>query len=93
MSNTTLSPQNMEAMMMAALAGSVVDPTQFNQTDAGNALLFVAMHKEDIRYIEAWRTWAHWNGKRWELEVRHRTFASCPEGDRAHVRMGRHASG
>jgi len=54
--------------MMAALAGSVVDPTQFRQTDAGNALLFVEMNKEDIRYIEAWRTWAHWNGKRWELK-------------------------
>ena len=51
-----------------ALAGSVVDPTQFKQTDAGNALLFTAMYKDDIRYIEAWRTWAHWNGKRWELK-------------------------
>jgi hypothetical protein len=29
--------------MIAALAGSVVDPTQSKQTDAGNALLFVAM--------------------------------------------------
>ena len=67
MSNTALAPQNMEATMMAALAGSVVDPTLFKQTDAGNALLFVAMYKEDIRYIEAWRTWAYWNGKRWDL--------------------------
>ncbi len=68
MSNAALSPQDMQATMMAALAGSVVDPTQFQQTDAGNALLFVAMNKEDIRYIEAWRAWAHWNGKRWQLK-------------------------
>jgi putative DNA primase/helicase len=54
--------------MMAALGGAVVDPMQFKRTDAGNALLFVAMYKEDIRYVEAWRTWAHWNGKRWELK-------------------------
>jgi putative DNA primase/helicase len=67
MSNTAPSPQDMEATMMEALAGSVVDPMQFKQTDAGNALLFVAMYKEDIRYIETWRTWAHWNGKQWEL--------------------------
>lgn len=65
--NTALAPQNMEATMIAALAGPAVDPTQFNQTDAGNALLFVAMYKEDIRYVEAWRTWAQWNGKRWEI--------------------------
>ena len=25
------------------------------------------MYREDIRYIEPWRTWAYWNGKRWEL--------------------------
>jgi putative DNA primase/helicase len=68
MSNAALSPQDLQATMMAAIAGSVVDPTQFKQTDAGNALLFVAMYKGDIRYIEAWRTWAHWNGKRWELK-------------------------
>ena len=68
MSNAALSPQDIQATMIAALDGAVVDPTQFNQTDAGNALLFVAMYKEDIRYVEAWRTWAHWNGKRWALK-------------------------
>src|SRR5262245_27447462 len=68
MSNPALGAQDLEATMMAALAGSVVDPTQFKQTNAGNALLFTAMYKDDIRYIEAWRTWAHWNGQRWELK-------------------------
>jgi len=67
MNNSSPSAQDLQATMMAALTGSVVDPTQFRQTDAGNALLFVAMYKEDIRYIEAWRTWTQWNGKRWEI--------------------------
>ena len=67
MSNAALNAGNTQAKMLAALAGSVADPTNFRQTDAGNALLFVAIYKEDIRYIEAWRMWAHWSGQRWEL--------------------------
>ena len=61
------SASNMQAKMMAALNGAVVDPTPFRSTDAGNALLFAAMHEADIRYVEPWRTWAVWNGLRWEL--------------------------
>ena len=61
------SASNMQAKMLAALNGAVVDPTQFLSTDAGNALLFAAMHKENVRYIEPWRTWAVWNGQRWEI--------------------------
>ena len=53
--------------MLAAMAGSIVDPTGFLQTDAGNALLFVAMFREEIRYVEAWKLWAQWNERRWEL--------------------------
>jgi putative DNA primase/helicase len=68
MSTAALGAEALQATMMAALAGSVVDPMPFERTDAGNALLFVAMYKGDIRYIEAWRTWACWNGKRWELK-------------------------
>ena len=56
------SASNMQAKMMAALNGAVVDPTPFRSTDAGNALLFAAMHEADIRYVEPWRTWAVWNG-------------------------------
>jgi putative DNA primase/helicase len=29
--------------------------------------VFAAMHEADIRYVEPWRTWAVWNGLRWEL--------------------------
>lgn len=60
---------DLEAMIMAAIAGSgsgaTVDATQFRQTDAGNALLFVAMFGDDLRYIEVWHAWMLWNGERW----------------------------
>ena len=42
-----------------------VDPTRFRWTDAGNALLFVALFKENIRYVEKWRLWLAWDGRRW----------------------------
>lgn len=41
------------------------DPTRFRWTDAGNGLLFVALFKKDIRYIEAWKAWIVWDGSRW----------------------------
>jgi putative DNA primase/helicase len=42
-----------------------VDPTRFRQTDAGNGLLFVELFKENIRYVEPWKLWIRWDGKRW----------------------------
>lgn len=58
-----------EDEMLAALAGTgagqSLDPTQYRQTDAGNADLFVAMFGEDLRYVEIWRTWLVWDGSRW----------------------------
>ncbi len=42
-----------------------VDPAQFRPTDAGNALLFVDLFKRDLRYVEKWKAWLVWNGKRW----------------------------
>jgi putative DNA primase/helicase len=42
-----------------------VDPTQFRQTDAGNALLFVELFKMNIRYVERWKRWLVWDGNRW----------------------------
>jgi D5 N terminal like len=67
MGNAVINAADTQAQMMAALAGAVVDPTEFRQTDAGNALLFVEMYGDDLRYVEAWRSWAHWNGSRWEI--------------------------
>ncbi len=62
-----LNASDIQAEMVAALAGSVVDPTKFRQTDAGNALLFIEMFGDDLRYVEAWRSWAHWNASRWDI--------------------------
>jgi putative DNA primase/helicase len=55
-----------DAELMAALDGPDVDPTLFLRTDAGNALLFVALVQENVRYIEPWQAWIVWNGRRWE---------------------------
>lgn len=42
-----------------------VDPTRFLPTDAGNALFFVELFKENIRWVEKWKVWFVWDGKRW----------------------------
>ncbi|WP_330083306.1 phage/plasmid primase, P4 family [Methylocystis iwaonis] len=66
-STDTTVANDLEAEILAAIAGSgaTVDPTQFRQTDAGNAQLFVGMFGKDLRYVEAWRRWMFWNGLRW----------------------------
>ena len=53
--------------LMAALEGPDVDPIQFPWTDAGNALLFVAMFGENVRYVEPWKNWLVWDGARWVI--------------------------
>lgn len=70
MSEATTCPQDAvtaEEVMLSAADGSGLDPALYQLTDAGNALIFVATHMEDLRYIEAWRSWARWNGRRWEV--------------------------
>lgn len=37
-------------------------------SDAGNALRFVAMHRERLRYCAAWMTWLVWDGRRWRRD-------------------------
>jgi putative DNA primase/helicase len=57
-----------QAKVVAAAQGagpSAVDPTQFRQTDVGNAALLVAMFGEDLRYVDLWRTWMWWDAQRW----------------------------
>ncbi len=68
MTETELHFGKEEAALLAALDGHGVDPTEFLYTDAGNALLFVTINEADIRYVEAWRSWAFWNGLRWEMQ-------------------------
>jgi putative DNA primase/helicase len=33
--------------------------------DTGNALRFLALHRNDVRYCHAFRSWFHWDGRRW----------------------------
>ena len=38
--------------------------------DMYNAELFVEDHGEDVHYVEAWRAWLVWTGRRWERDER-----------------------
>lgn len=68
-------------------------------TDAANGERLVALFGDDFRYVSELKSWAHWNGHRWEIsqtiEGRIRQYAKesamelqrkagvCPEPDRA----------
>jgi putative DNA primase/helicase len=66
MTDAAAAEEAMLDAMEGSGSGAGVDPTPFRQTDAGNALLFVATYKADLRYVEPSRSWMHWNGRRWE---------------------------
>jgi len=34
-------------------------------TDLGNARRLIALHGADLRYVQAWRSWLVWDGRRW----------------------------
>jgi D5 N terminal like/Bifunctional DNA primase/polymerase, N-terminal len=38
-------------------------------TDAGNAERFAGQHREDVRYVYAWRCWLFWDGTRWRRDA------------------------
>ena len=58
-------PPSLTEAMRAALDASKVDPTGYELTDAGNALLFAALFSRDLKYVEAWGSWAFWNCWAW----------------------------
>jgi P4 family phage/plasmid primase-like protien len=47
------------------LPNPTVNPLRYRRTDAGNGLLFAALYKTNIRYVEAFKAWIAWNGRRW----------------------------
>lgn len=53
-------PQSTAAV---ALASSPVERSKY--TDQANAERFFAAHKHDVRWVEAWRKWYYFDGKRW----------------------------
>jgi putative DNA primase/helicase len=42
-----------------------VDFSRRLRTDANNALIFVDLFVENLRFVEAWRCWLVWDGTRW----------------------------
>lgn len=38
-------------------------------TDLGNARRLVAEYGEDLRYVEQWKSWLAWDGRRWERSL------------------------
>jgi len=54
-----------EAQEDAGSAMPTRQPEAYPMTDVGNAEHFVAVYGENLRYIEAWKAWLVWDGKRW----------------------------
>lgn len=48
------------------------DPLPLALSEVGIAAEFVALHKDDFRYVADWKRWVVWNGERWELENKKR---------------------
>ena len=76
----------------------------YNLSDTGNALRFVAQHKENIRYCHEYRQWYLWDTLRWRpdrtCQIRKRAqdtvvsiFEQCTQSidDEERKRLARHA--
>jgi putative DNA primase/helicase len=46
-----------------------VSSDHFKYTDTANADQLVAQHGDDLRYCNAWATWLHWDGSRWQRDL------------------------
>ena len=46
-------------------------------SDDSIALKFAAKHHEDLRYVDAWGKWLHWDGSRWRWDKVLGTFAQA----------------
>ena len=52
-----------EAALPAPKSG--IDFSRYERTDAGNALAFLDLFGENLRFIEKWGCWIVWDGARW----------------------------
>jgi hypothetical protein len=41
------------------------NPGEPNLTDRGNGMRLARAHADSIRWVDPWRRWLHWDGKRW----------------------------
>jgi len=48
-------------------------------TEMGNALRFVARHRDMVRYVPAWKRWLVWDGTRWAVDHLNRTMVLAKE--------------
>lgn len=64
--------------MTATATAEKVNPTKktmvvieggHNLSDMGNALRFVDMHGENVRYCYPWESWVIWDGQRWQRDT------------------------
>jgi putative DNA primase/helicase len=65
-------PAGFAAAWQAALAAATPPgppaPAIAPLTDAGNAERFAAQHRQEARYVPAWRAWLTWDGRRWKRD-------------------------
>lgn len=47
---------------------TVTEPDTYTRTDDGNALRFADAYRHSFKYIPERKTWAHWDGHKWDLE-------------------------
>lgn len=52
-----------EVALLAPKSG--IDFAGYARTDAGNALAFLDLFGENLRFIEKWGCWIVWDGARW----------------------------
>lgn len=45
------------------------DELSLGLTDAGNADRLIERHGADLRYVEEWKKWLAWDGRRWNCEM------------------------
>ncbi|WP_461004695.1 phage/plasmid primase, P4 family [Trueperella pyogenes] len=47
---------------------TVTEPDTYTRTDDGNALRFADAYRHSFKYIPERKTWAHWDGHKWDIE-------------------------
>lgn len=63
-------PNTESVSLVGALAGRVYEGFKPTYTDIGNGERFARQHSERARYVEAWKSWVVFDGKRWAPSVK-----------------------
>ena len=65
-------PKRVNGGAQGAVDKDLVTSPEFS--DDSIALKFAAKHHEDLRYVDAWGKWLHWDGTCWQRDKVLRTF-------------------